>query len=113
MAESPPNQSIARRYVKSHEAAAYIGVTPRTIRKMVADGRITAYRNGSRILRVDLNELDAAMTRVRRPQPAAETLETRAAEYIRKLLDQAPPLTDDQRTRLAELLAPVRKGGAA
>jgi hypothetical protein len=32
----------------------------------------------------------------------------RAEEYIEKLLATAPPLTDEQRTRLAELLKPVR-----
>jgi hypothetical protein len=32
----------------------------------------------------------------------------RAEEYIRKLVDQAPPLTDEQRTKLAALL---RSGG--
>lgn len=35
----------------------------------------------------------------------------RAAEYIAKLV--AEPLTDEQRTRLAELLKPARVGGAA
>ncbi len=29
------------------------------------------------------------------------------ADYIEKILAQAPPLTDEQRTRLAELLKPV------
>lgn len=50
-----------RRYVKMSEAADYLGVTDRTIRQMIADGRITGYRNGSRLVRVDLNEIDAAM----------------------------------------------------
>jgi hypothetical protein len=36
----------------------------------------------------------------------------RLAEYIENVLAAAPPLTDAQRTRLAELLKPVR-GGAA
>ena len=36
----------------------------------------------------------------------------RAEEYIERVLAQAPPLSDEQRTRLAELLAPVRTGGA-
>jgi len=30
-------------------------------------------------------------------------------EYIRKLVDEAPPLSADQRAKLAELLAPVRR----
>lgn len=56
----------------------------------------------------------------KRKNPNADTTELRrklreerAAEYIKNLVDQAPPLTDEQRTRLAELLAPVRAGGDA
>ncbi|WP_155269466.1 excisionase family DNA-binding protein [Mycobacterium avium] len=37
-------------------------VTSRTIRQMIADGRLTGYRSGARLIRVDLNEIDAAMT---------------------------------------------------
>lgn len=29
-------------------------------------------------------------------------------EYVAKVVAEAPPLTEDQRTRLAELLRPVR-----
>lgn len=50
-----------RRYVKLAEAAEYLGVTDRTVRAMIADGRLTGYRNGNRLVRVDLNEIDAAM----------------------------------------------------
>ena len=51
----------ARRYGKISEAAEYLGVTDRTIRQMIADGRLTGYRSGPRLVRVDLNEVDAAM----------------------------------------------------
>ncbi|MGV0772291.1 hypothetical protein [Mycobacterium syngnathidarum] len=46
--------------------------------------------------------------------PAAEDQARRAlaeakiAAYVNKVLSQAPPLSDEQRTRLAELLRPVR-----
>lgn len=50
-----------RRYVKLAEAAEYLGVTDRTVRQMIADGRLTGYRNGNRLVRVDLNEVDSAM----------------------------------------------------
>lgn len=56
-----PNRAARRRYVKIGEAAEYLDVTPRTIRAMIADGRLTGYRNGSRLVRVDLDEIDAAM----------------------------------------------------
>lgn len=51
----------ARNYGKISEAAEYLGVTDRTIRQMIADGRLTGYRSGTRLVRVDLNEIDDAM----------------------------------------------------
>jgi excisionase family DNA binding protein len=57
----PNTSSARRRYVKVGEAAQYLHVTERTIRQMVADGRLTAYRSGRRLVRLDLNEIDAAM----------------------------------------------------
>lgn len=58
---SSPNLASRRRYAKLAEAAEYLGVTCRTIRQMIADGRITGYRSGTRLVRVDLNEIDEAM----------------------------------------------------
>jgi excisionase family DNA binding protein len=57
----PDTLAPRRRYVKIAEAAEYINVTDRTIRQMIADGRLTGYRSGSRLVRVDLNEIDSAM----------------------------------------------------
>jgi excisionase family DNA binding protein len=51
----------ARNYAKNSEAAEYLGVTDRTVRQMISDGRLTGYRSGARLVRVDLNEIDAAM----------------------------------------------------
>lgn len=52
---------LADRYITSGEAAEYLGVTTRTIRAMVADGRIRAYALSSRMVRYRLDEIDAAM----------------------------------------------------
>ena len=57
----PDTRTPRRRYVKIAEAADYLQVTDRTIRQMIADGRLTGYRNGARLVRVDLDEIDAAM----------------------------------------------------
>lgn len=57
----PTQEPDRRRYAKIIEAAEYLGVTDRTIRDMILDGRLTGYRNGARLVRVDLNELDARM----------------------------------------------------
>jgi excisionase family DNA binding protein len=57
----PVDNSTRRRYVKIAVAAEYLQVTDRTIRQMIADGRLTGYRSGTRLVRVDLNQIDAAM----------------------------------------------------
>jgi len=58
----------ARRLVSLLDAAEFAGVHPRTIRRRVADGTLTGYRMGPRLLRIDLNELDAML----RPIPAGD-----------------------------------------
>lgn len=50
-----------RRYASMGEVADYLGVTDRTVRAMIADGRLRAYRNGKRFIRLDLNEVDESM----------------------------------------------------
>ena len=44
-------------------AAAAIGVTPKTIRRRIADGTITGYRVGPKLLRVDLAEVETKLVR--------------------------------------------------
>lgn len=41
-----------------HEAAERVGVSTRTLRRYIADGRLTAYRIGPRIIRVDPADLE-------------------------------------------------------
>lgn len=50
-----------RAYISITDAADYLGVTTRTIRQMIADGRLRGYRSGSRLVRLRLAEIDAAM----------------------------------------------------
>lgn len=47
--------------------AVHAGVSQKTIRRRIADGTLTGYRMGPRLIRVDLNELDALL----RPIPTA------------------------------------------
>lgn len=48
----------ARRYVTITEASEYTGLSPRTLRTYISDGRLTGYRLGPRALRLDMTELD-------------------------------------------------------
>jgi len=48
-------------YIKQKEAAAILGVTDRTIRQMCADGRLRGYSLGRRVIRLRLDEVEAAL----------------------------------------------------
>jgi excisionase family DNA binding protein len=52
------------------QAAQRLGVSPKTIRRRIADGTLTGYRTGPRLIRVDPAEVDAALLR---PVPNART----------------------------------------
>jgi excisionase family DNA binding protein len=41
-------------------AAEYLDVNPRTIRRMIAAGRLRAYRVGTQLLKVDMRQVEAA-----------------------------------------------------
>lgn len=49
------------------DAAHLTGVSDKTIRRRIADGSLSAYRMGPRLIRVDLVELDLLL----RPIPTA------------------------------------------
>jgi excisionase family DNA binding protein len=46
------------------EAAEYLGLTTHGVRKMIADGRLQAYRLGPRTIRLRRDEIDAAFTKI-------------------------------------------------
>ena len=54
--------AFAHRWISILEAADYLGVTERTVRQMIADGRLTGYRMAKNFIRLDIDEIDAAMT---------------------------------------------------
>jgi len=60
---------VARRLAPLPDAAEYIGVTDRTLRRWISDGTLTGYRLGRKTLRVDLNEVDEALCQ---PVPSAK-----------------------------------------
>ena len=70
MGTPPPRFSTPverARYADLAEAAAYAKVHPRTIRRWVSAGLLPAFRAGPRLLRIDLNQVDAML----RPIPTA------------------------------------------
>lgn len=51
-----------RRLASPSEAARYAGVHTDTIRRYISQGRLTGYRMGKRLIRVDLDQVDAMLT---------------------------------------------------
>lgn len=80
------------------------GLSDKTVRRKIKSGQLTAYKVGERKIVLDANQVEAALMR-----PANDGNDT--ASYIAKVLVEAPPLSDEQRCRLAELLRPVRHLG--
>ncbi|UPG66894.1 helix-turn-helix transcriptional regulator [Gordonia hongkongensis] len=53
--------SPRRQWASIPQVADHLGLNERTVRRMIAEGRLNGYRNGSRCIRLDLNEVDASM----------------------------------------------------
>ena len=54
-------------YLSIADAAARCGVHPKTLRRRIADGSLTAYRLGPQLIRLDPAEVDGLL----RPIPTA------------------------------------------
>jgi excisionase family DNA binding protein len=56
---------MTRRYITVADAAEYLQISDRTVRRLIADGELTGYRMGRsrRVIRVDLNEIDEELMR--------------------------------------------------
>ena len=61
---SLPTKPKERELISLAEAARRYGVHERTVRRFISTGAITGYRLGSRLIRVDVGELDALVTTV-------------------------------------------------
>ena len=58
------SKNRSRRFATVAQAAEEFGVCDRTIRRYIASGRVAGYRLGPRMVRVDLDEIEAAMCRM-------------------------------------------------
>jgi len=58
------NPETQRVYVGILEAAAYLDVATKTVRRLIATGQLPAYRLGNRVLKVKLADLDGVLTPV-------------------------------------------------
>lgn len=58
------SETVQRNYSTIQEAAERFKVDQKTVRNWISNGLIPGYQLPGRLLRVDLNEIEAAITRV-------------------------------------------------
>jgi excisionase family DNA binding protein len=54
----------APQFITISEAADLWHVHPRTVRRRIAEGALTAYRVGPHLIRIDANELKSVMVKI-------------------------------------------------
>ena len=60
----PLTEPTTRRIASINDAAEYAGVSTKTIRRYIASGRLTGYRFGPRLIKINLAEVDALLSAV-------------------------------------------------
>jgi excisionase family DNA binding protein len=93
---NPPAIDASDEWLTQQQVAAALKVTVPTVRSKIDRGELPAYRFGPRVVRVRRSDVEKLLT----PIPVHPKLQA----AIQKSLDEAPPLTDEQRTRIAALL---------
>lgn len=91
-------------YLTVPEAAIYANVSQRTIWRRIRTGALPARKFGERCTRVRKEDLERLADLL--------TVEDPVEDYARRLMQSWPPLTPEQRDRLATLLH-ARNGGDA
>ena len=61
MPHTAQRQAAFRRLATINDTADYVGVHPKTVRRWIATGRLTALRAGPRLIRIDLTEVDVML----------------------------------------------------
>lgn len=89
------------RAYKPREAAELMNFHVNTVYRMIADGRLRSIRKG-RNYRIPASELEPYLKKGRRSEYVH-------AEYIRCLVDTAPPLNAGQRALIATILRTAAK----
>jgi excisionase family DNA binding protein len=59
----PVSPATLKRLDTVNAAAEYVGVHPKTVRRWISTGQLAGYRAGPRLIRVDLDEVEAMLSR--------------------------------------------------
>lgn len=91
-------------YLTVVEAAKYANVSQRTIWRWIRAGTLPARKFGEHSTRIRQDDLERMARRIAAEDPVEE--------YVRRLLKDWPPLTREQRDRIAVLLHTGNAGRA-
>ena len=61
MANTPTRDHPPHQLASVTQVAAYCAVTDKTVRRWIEEGRLTRYTAGARLIRIDLDEVDAML----------------------------------------------------
>lgn len=64
-------EALRKKNMKLSDAAEWYGVSERTLRRRIAEGKLPAYRVGPRSIRVAAEDVEALATRIPTASPAA------------------------------------------
>jgi excisionase family DNA binding protein len=92
---------VPERLLSIRKICDQYGLSDKTIRRRIADGTLVAYRCGPRLIKLDADQVEAALIR-----PATEPNDTESA--VARIISAAPQLSAEQLGRIAALL---RAGG--
>lgn len=94
-------ESLQDRYTPA-EAARYLGVHDRTIRRHIREGRLPAVRIGARLLKIKREDLDALGKEVT-PNPPPDAIR----EAALRVVSECPKLSAEQLDQICTLLRGV------
>jgi excisionase family DNA binding protein len=55
-------QTIEQVYIGIPESATYLGVAEKTIRRLIRDGKLPAYRLGNRVIKLKISDVESVLT---------------------------------------------------
>jgi excisionase family DNA binding protein len=55
---------VEQAYIGLPEAATYLGVAEKTVRRLIRDDKLPAYRLGNRVIKIKIDDLETVLTRV-------------------------------------------------
>lgn len=82
----------SRVYIGVPDAAAYLDVDEKTIRRLISDNKLPAYRLGNRVIKIKITDLEGVLA------PVA------SVEHAKDVVRDWPEPTDEQLKSIAGLL---------